>query len=66
MLDIQSLNPQQKEAVLDEHQYLRIIAGAGSGKTRVLTMRIAYLMEEKKVWPSKILTKRLGKWKPVF
>lgn len=55
MLDIQSLNPQQKEAVLDEHQYLRIIAGAGSGKTRVLTMRIAYLMEEKKVWPSKIL-----------
>lgn len=55
MLDIQSLNPQQKEAVLDEHQYLRIIAGAGSGKTRVLTMRIVYLMEEKKVWPSKIL-----------
>ena len=55
MLDIQSLNPQQKEAVLDEHQYLRVIAGAGSGKTRVLTMRIAYLMEEKKVWPSKIL-----------
>ncbi|WP_273102390.1 ATP-dependent helicase [Bulleidia extructa] len=55
MLDIQSLNPQQKEAVLDEHQYLRIIAGAGSGKTRVLTMRIAYLMEEKKVWPSQIL-----------
>jgi len=55
VLDIQSLNPQQKEAVLDEHQYLRVIAGAGSGKTRVLTMRIAYLMEEKKVWPSKIL-----------
>lgn len=55
MLDIQSLNPQQKEAVLDEHQYLRVIAGAGSGKTRVLTMRIVYLMEEKKVWPSKIL-----------
>ncbi len=42
MLDIQSLNPQQKEAVLDEHQYLRVIAGAGSGKTRVLTMRIAW------------------------
>nr|WP_222150672.1 MULTISPECIES: UvrD-helicase domain-containing protein [Terrabacteria group] len=55
VLDIQSLNSQQKTAVLDEHQYLRIIAGAGSGKTRVLTMRIAYLMEEKKVWPHKIL-----------
>lgn len=55
MLDIESLNPQQKEAVLDRHQYLRIIAGAGSGKTRVLTMRIAHLIDQKLVWPNKIL-----------
>lgn len=55
VLDIQSLNLQQKEAVLDEHQYLRIIAGAGSGKTRVLTMKIAHLIADKQVWPTKIL-----------
>ena len=46
MIDISRLNPHQKEAVLSDDQYLRIIAGAGSGKTRVLTMRIAHLIED--------------------
>lgn len=41
-----NLNERQKEAITTNEQYLRIIAGAGSGKTRVLTTRIAYLIEE--------------------
>ena len=55
MIDISLLNPAQKEAVLSDDQYLRIIAGAGSGKTRVLTMRIAHLIEDEDVRPYKIL-----------
>ena len=49
------LNEAQKQAVIDENNHLRIIAGAGSGKTRVLTMRIAYLIEKKGVNPHHIL-----------
>lgn len=49
------LNENQFEAVSSTSQYLRIIAGAGSGKTRVLTYRIAYLISEMGVDPSKIL-----------
>ncbi|MBR3005036.1 MAG: UvrD-helicase domain-containing protein, partial [Erysipelotrichaceae bacterium] len=45
----------QKAAVTDESKHIRIIAGAGSGKTRVLTMRIAYLIEQKGVKPYHIL-----------
>ena len=55
MIDVSQLNENQKEAVLSEQDYLRVIAGAGSGKTRVLTMRIAHLIEDEKVWPHKIL-----------
>ena len=55
MVDISLLNSAQKEAVLSDDQYLRIIAGAGSGKTRVLTMRIAHLIEDEDVRPYKIL-----------
>ena len=55
MVDISLLNSAQKDAVLSDDQYLRIIAGAGSGKTRVLTMRIAHLIEDEDVRPYKIL-----------
>ena len=49
------LNEKQYEAVTSTCQNLRIIAGAGSGKTRVLTYRIAYLISEMKVNPYNIL-----------
>jgi DNA helicase-2/ATP-dependent DNA helicase PcrA len=49
------LNQKQLEAVSTDAQYSRIIAGAGSGKTRVLTYRIAYLISELHVMPEAIL-----------
>lgn len=55
MVQIQDLNQNQREAVLDDSKYLRIVAGAGSGKTRVLTMRIVHLIQEENVYPNKIL-----------
>lgn len=55
MIDLDALNVEQQKAVLDDTKYLRIVAGAGSGKTRVLTMRIAHLIEDIGVEPRKIL-----------
>ena len=49
------LNPKQWQAVSTESRYVRIIAGAGSGKTRVLTYRLAYLIREKDALPESIL-----------
>ncbi|MGB4984601.1 MAG: UvrD-helicase domain-containing protein [Erysipelotrichaceae bacterium] len=49
------LNDEQKAAVVADDKYLRIVAGAGSGKTTVLTKRIAYLISHFRVFPFKIL-----------
>ncbi|PPF88783.1 ATP-dependent DNA helicase PcrA [Subtercola sp. Z020] len=52
---LDGLNPQQKEAVEYRGPSLLIVAGAGSGKTSVLTRRIASLIDSREAWPSQIL-----------
>ena len=52
---LKNLNNSQKEAVLYLDGPLLIVAGAGSGKTRVLTSRIAHIIKEKKAFPNQVL-----------
>ncbi|MBQ1343252.1 MAG: UvrD-helicase domain-containing protein, partial [Firmicutes bacterium] len=55
-MDILSgLNEQQLAAVTAEDRHVLVIAGAGSGKTRVLVSRVAWLMAEKRVEPYNIM-----------
>ena len=53
---LNNLNKCQKEAVLHLDGPLLIVAGAGSGKTKVLTSRIAHIIREKKAYPNQILS----------
>ena len=53
---LKNLNSAQKEAVINTNGPILIVAGAGSGKTKVLTARIAHIIKKKKAFPNQILS----------
>lgn len=61
---LQDLNPQQQEAVKAVDGPVIVFAGAGTGKTRTLTSRIAYMISERKIPPSKSWPSLLPKKPP--
>ena len=59
---LSNLNENQKEAILNPEGPCLIVAGAGSGKTRVITYRIAHLIRERSVNPESVLAITFTKW----
>ena len=52
---LSTLNTNQKKAIINLDGHCLIVAGAGSGKTKVLTTRVVHIIKEKKAWPNQIL-----------
>ena len=52
---LSNLNNKQREAIIDLEGPCLIVAGAGSGKTKVLTTRVVHIIKQKKAWPNQIL-----------
>ena len=52
---LSNLNKNQKEAIINLDGPCLIVAGAGSGKTKVITSRVVHIIKEKKAWPNQIL-----------